>query len=124
MVVVILLLILAVLLFGSSAVAGAIGAMLGFLVALVALIYASITFDLTVAEIIWYVIGGIVTIFIVIFAAASIFDYIYPVEKRMLKFEAERKQKLQAMSVRERDSYLKKERKRAKKALKKLTKDQ
>lgn len=43
---IILLLVLAVLLFGASAVIGALGYVLGFIAAAVALVYASTTFDL------------------------------------------------------------------------------
>ena len=87
MVVIILLLILAVLLFGSSVVTGALGAILGFLVAAVAFIYLEISFDLTLADILFYAFGFVVLIAIMLFSLAALYDQFNPPEKLMRKHD-------------------------------------
>lgn len=87
MIAVILLLILAVLLFGSSVVTGAIGVIFGFIVAAVALIYLNITYDLTLADILLYAFVGVVLIAILIFVLATLYDHINSPEKLMRRYK-------------------------------------
>ncbi len=82
----ILFLILAVLLFGSSAVLGALGMVLGFIVAFVALVYASITFDLEPIQIIGYAVVGVLALIPVGYLLLLVIDYFDPNAREHRKF--------------------------------------
>lgn len=81
----ILLLILVVLLFGSSAVLGMLGWILGFVVAAGALIYASITFDMAPGEVLLYGIGGFIVLIGCFFLVAHIIDLFNPELQKSLR---------------------------------------
>lgn len=75
MTVLILLLILAVLLVGSSAVLGFLGIIFGFIAAVIALIYAKITWGISSGDILQYAIFGLIGFVVLVFVAAYIADY-------------------------------------------------
>lgn len=87
MVLIILLLILAVLLFGSSAVIGAIGTVLGVLVAIAALVTASIMFELEPIHVVIFAAVGAIGMLGIFLSAAWVLDQIFmpPETRKVLK---------------------------------------
>lgn len=122
----ILLLILAVLLFGSSVVLGGLGYVLGFIAAAIALTYASVTFEITAVEVVLYGVAGFAVLIAVFYAFVYLFDFFYPHEKRIKKetekYNIDREAKLSSMYPEQRKAFLKAERKRVKKQLKEFEK--
>ena len=76
MVVLILLLILAVLLFGSAAVLGGFGILLGFVAAVVALVYAKVTWGLSLDDVVRYGFLGFIGMIVAFVVVVRFLEYI------------------------------------------------